>query len=161
MKKLALVVLVALVGMSASAQKGKMAVGLSGVFSPCVESGADWKPFGVAGKLQYGFTDNFRGELNLGYDFKHHGADMLTAAVNLHYLFNVAESFNIYPVVGVGYGRYLISESELGVNRVIANAGIGAEYWLSDSFALNLEAKFQYVKDLKRIPISFGFAYKF
>lgn len=86
---------------------------------------------------------------------------MLTAAVNLHYLFNVAESFNIYPVVGVGYGRYLISESKLGVNRVIANVGLGAEYWLSDSFALNLEAKFQYVKDLKRIPISFGFAYKF
>ena len=50
------------------------------------------------------------------------------------------------------------SDSE---NKLLVNAGLGAEYDLSDNFSLCAEVKYQYIKDCCRLPISIGFAYKF
>ena len=187
MKKFALVVLVALVGMSASAQKGQTALGLSFGLAPCIAGGGtSVKNFGIAAKLQYGLTDKFRGELGLGYDFKDFGFGLFHATANFHYMFDVAEKISVYPIVGIGYGRMVNDWIDLNdyfddfyhdygyyddcgdygyetpsMNRFIVQCGIGGEYYINEHFAVNAEAKFQYIKDFKRIPISIGFAYLF
>lgn len=48
------------------------------------------------------------------------------------------------------------SETKFGFN-----AGAGIEYFITDNFKVNLEAKYQYVKDFDRPVITLGFAYVF
>ena len=48
------------------------------------------------------------------------------------------------------------SESKFGVNL-----GGGAQYWLTENFALNLEIKYQLVSDFDRPVISLGGVFKF
>jgi len=46
-------------------------------------------------------------------------------------------------------------------DKLYVNAGLGAEYDISNNFAVSLEVKYQYIKDLNRLPVSLGFVYKF
>ena len=39
--------------------------------------------------------------------------------------------------------------------------GVGGQYDLNDKLAVNLEIKYQYIKNFNRLPISLGVAYKF
>ena len=188
MKKVVFTMIVALVCLSASAQKGKFGVGLNANFSPCIEKGASVNNFGLSGKVQYNFTDGFRAELQAGYDFKNKGISLFHAAANFHYLFNITEKFKFYPIVGVGYARlsgdwgdevndiiddYLGSwagyrdddidhvDTSSSANKLLVNGGVGIEYCITDNIALGLEVKYQYMKDFSRIPISIGATYKF
>jgi len=46
-------------------------------------------------------------------------------------------------------------------DKVYVNAGLGTEYDISNNFSLNLEVKYQYIKDFNRLPVSLGFTYRF
>lgn len=68
-----------------------------------------------------------------------------------------------------GYGDYIddeydnirkASKSE-SVSRFVFNIGVGGEYDITENLALNLEVKYQYMKDFNRMPITLGIAYKF
>ena len=61
MKRVILSILVALTGVCAYAQKGQLAGGLNMNITPCLESGVDLTNFGLAAKLQYGFSNSVRG----------------------------------------------------------------------------------------------------
>ena len=91
--------------------------------------------------------------------------------VNLHYLFHVADKFSFYPLAGVsllgakadlgdGWEEFGVkasaSETKFG-----ANLGAGAQYWLTESFALALEIKYQLVSNYDRPVFTLGAAYKF
>ena len=39
--------------------------------------------------------------------------------------------------------------------------GIGADYAIAENLDLNLEFKYQYMKDFNRLPIKIGITYKF
>ncbi len=164
MKKFLLIaVLSALVSFGASAQQGVAAVGVNLNFSPCVESGASHNPIGLAAKFQYNITDGLRGEIQAAYDFKKDYVSVFTGAVNFHYLFNLGERFQLYPILGLGYGNIHTSLGDLSDNagKFLFNVGVGGEVAVAKHFAISLEAKFQYMKYFKRVPISLGFAYKF
>ena len=93
-------------GLCASAQeKGDMAVGLNLGVAPSLESGASVTNFGIGAKFQYNVTNPIRLEAAFDYGFKNKGVDVMTIGVNAHYIFNVANKFNIYPLVGVGYAH--------------------------------------------------------
>lgn len=185
MKKLYVLICALAVGFCAFAQQGQKAVGLNLSYTPCLEKYSDVNNFGVAAKFQYGFTDNLRGELAAGYDFKSKGVGLFNAALNLHYLINVSEKFKIYPIAGVGYARFTFDDDYLIIiddedldydwidyddedyddgfskNKVLVNAGLGGEYAVSERLSLCAEVKYQYIKDFSRLPISIGFSYKF
>lgn len=163
MKKLLIVLCAAALSLGAYAQKGTSAVGLNLNVTPSLEKNAKLTNFGVAAKYQYNFTDGFRGEVDLGYDFKAKGISVFEAGINLNYLFNIGEKFKIYPIVGVGYANLKASGfgGSASTNKIYVNAGLGLEYDLTEHFAVNLEAKYQYIKDFSRMPISIGVAYKF
>ena len=181
---------VALVGLCASAQeKGDMALGLNLGVAPCLESGASLTNFGIGAKFQYNVTNPIRLEAALDYGFKSNGIDVMTIGVNGHYIFNVSEKFNFYPLVGGGFAHLggggmssdiedIMNEMEdlLGdsaedygdmdsgsssANKFFFNIGAGAEYAVNEKFSVGAELKYQYIKDFSRLPITVGVTYKF
>jgi outer membrane autotransporter protein len=46
-------------------------------------------------------------------------------------------------------------------DRVLVNVGIGGELALTNDLSLGLEVKYQYIKDLSRIPINLSLTYRF
>ena len=57
-------------------------------------------------------------------------------------------------------GKEMKGKSE-SVSRFVFNIGVGGEYDITDNIAVNLEIKYQYMKDFNRMPILLGVAYKF
>lgn len=189
MKKLLVAFCAAILAVGAYAQQGTSAVGINLGVAPSLETGGPTN-FGIAAKYQYGFTDALRGEVVLGYDFKAQGVSVFEAGVNVNYLFNLTEKFKLYPLVGLGYANLSmgmsdevadalddlddffgsmgmgsikdeVEDTSSSASRLYVNAGIGLEYELTEKLALNLEVKYQYMKDYSRLPISVGVAYKF
>ncbi len=174
---------------SASAQeKGDVAVGVNLGFAPCLQKGASLTNFDLGAKVQYNLTDPLRLEAAFDYGFKAKGVDVLTVGINAHYLFGLSEKLHVYPLVGVGYGHlgggvslgydgpgmdYYLSRSESfdypedmdmgggSASKFYFNVGVGGEYAISSHLAVNLEIKYQYMKDFSRLPISLGVAYRF
>lgn len=185
MKKFFIFTCAALIGLCASAQeKGDMAVGVNLGVAPCLEGGASVTNFGIGAKFQYNVTDPIRLEAALDYGFKSKGVDAMTLGVNAHYLFNVADKIKVYPIVGLGYAHcgaiafgfpdmdvddwmygdiddYDTKSESVSINRFYFNIGVGGQYDINDKLAVNLELKYQYIKDFNRLPISLGVAYKF
>lgn len=190
MKKIFIFACAALFGLCASAQeKGDMAVGLNLGVAPCIESGASVTNFGIGAKFQYNVSNPIRLEAAFDYGFKNKGAEVMTLGVNAHYIFKVSSKISVYPLVGLGYahckatvsnisdiygdglkelldGRSYSNDygtkSESGSSsKFFFNVGVGGQYDLSDKVAVNLEIKYQYIKDFNRLPISLGIAYKF
>jgi len=183
MKKFLFTMLIAAVSVCAFAQKGQKAVGLNLGYTPSLEKGIKVNNFGISAKFQYNLTDAFRSELNVGYDFKDKEIGFFTAAANFHYLFNVGDKFKVYPIVGVGYAHLDFGlwgdlmemgdewaseygyddeeESAPSKNKLLVNAGIGAEYALTDKLSVGAEVKYQYIKDACRLPVAIGLSYKF
>ena len=143
-------------------------------YTPCLEQGVTFNNFGLSAKFQYGFTKSFRGELLVGYDFKDMGISLFHASGNFHYLINLSERFKVYPVVGSGYGILFadFGMSAAHKSKFLINAGLGSEYDITDHLSVGVEVKYQYVthfsrdkyeyiKELSRLPISLGVTYKF
>ena len=170
MKRFFIIALVAFIGMSVQAQnvKGDMAAGVNVAYG--TKDG--FSNFGIGAKFQYNLSDAIRIEPSATYFFKKDYTKMWDANVNIHYLFNVAEKFTVYPLAGVSligvkaevdldfgvmdFGEVSASETKFG-----ANLGGGAQYWLTESFALNFEVKYQLVSDFDRPVFSLGGVVKF
>ena len=186
MKKYLVAMCMTLVGLCASAQeKGDMAAGLNVGVAPCLESGASVTNFGIGAKFQYNVTNPIRLEAAFDYGFKNKGMAVMTLGVNAHYIFNLGEKFNVYPLVGLGYAhlgggvsggdydydysydwsRSSNFESEesgsSSASKFFFNVGVGAEYALNDKLSVGAEIKYQYIKDFNRLPINIGVTYKF
>ena len=161
MKKLFIIALMVFVGMSVQAQsvKGDMAAGVNLAYG--TKDG--FSNFGLGAKFQYNFTDALRIEPSATYFLKKDLVSMWDVNVNLHYLFTVAEKFQLYPLAGASlvgmkadYGIGSASETKFGFN-----VGAGAQYWLTETFGLNLDIKYQIVSDFDRPVFSLGGVYKF
>lgn len=170
MKKLFLICLLAFIGMGVQAQvKGDKAAGVN--LSYGVKDG--FSNFGVGAKFQYNFTDALRIEPSATYFFKKDYTTMWDVNVNLHYLFQVTEKISVYPLAGLSlvgvkvsydsfdYGGYEIEGASASDSKFGFNVGVGAQYWLSDTFGINFDIKYQLVSDLDRPIFSLGAAYKF
>ena len=163
MKKFLFVAAMMLMSVAASAQDGKMAAGIN------VDYGTTdgYSPLGFGAKFQYEFVEKFRGEASFNYflpkDMGYYDHNYWDLNVNFHYLVPLGEQANFYPLAGLTYmtavasaSGHSESESKLGFNL-----GVGAEYFVSSNIKLNLEAKYQYVKDGDWIVLGIGAAYVF
>ena len=100
MKKLLVLVCAAVMSLSASAQAGDKALGAQLLF------GSKTNNIGLGVKGQYYFTDQIRGEASFDYFLKNQGISMWDINANVHYLFDVADKFKVYPVAGLGYTNW-------------------------------------------------------
>lgn len=175
MKKIIMAVVCAILfSATAFAQQGRMAAGVNLGFAPCLEDNVDVTNFQLGGKFQYNVTDPVRLEAALNYGFEDNHISVLDFGFNVHYLFNLAEKFSIYPLAGFGiahskvsfdlgdfdddYEGVSVSKSE---NDFMFNIGLGCDYDINEKFTANFEFKYQYIKDFNRMPITVGLAYKF
>lgn len=164
----------------ASAQAKTAAVGLN------LNYGTEIESLGLGVKGSYCFTDHIRGEASFNYFFPKGHLTMWEINANAHYLFNVADKFKVYPLVGLtyvhghwsgldvnlgggdwGYGAPMrkangeITVKDNNTGKFGVNLGGGAQYDLTDNLMLNFEVKYSLVSDLDQCVISLGAAYKF
>lgn len=167
MKKICVALLCAIVCSAAAyAQKGQSAVGINLGYSIGLDEPKP-KNFEIGAKYQYNVSDPIRLEAAFNYGLKNQHVSLIDYGVNVHYLFNLSESFKLYPLVGVGGLTAKIEGGDSKTTYMI-NAGVGGEYMLSEHLGLNLEVKYSYSKfsgdwdtSFSRIPVSIGVAYKF
>ena len=162
MKKLLLLVCAAVMSLSASAQAGDKAIGAQLVF------GSETNSLGFGVKGQYYFTDHIRGEGSFDYFFKRKGLSMWDVNANVHYLFDVADKFKVYPLAGLGYTNWSYKYEFEGApviegsdGRLAINLGGGAEYELTKNLSVNAEAKYQIISNYNQLVLGVGVAYKF
>ena len=162
MKKLLLLVCAAVMSLSASAQAGDKAIGAQVVF------GSETNNIGLGVKGQYYFTDHIRGEASFDYFFKRKGLSMWDVNANVHYLFDVADKFKVYPLAGLGYTNWSYKLEYDNVTlakgtdgRLAVNLGGGAEYELTKDLSVNAELKYQIINNYNQLVLGVGVAYKF
>ena len=162
MKKLLLLVCAAVMSLSASAQAGDKALGAQLVF------GSETNSLGFGVKGQYYFTDHIRGEGSFDYFFKRKGLSMWDVNANVHYLFDVADKFKVYPLAGLGYTNWSYKYEFEGApviegsdGRLAINLGGGAEYELTKNLSVNAEAKYQIISNYNQLVLGVGVAAKF
>ena len=148
--------------LSASAQAGDKALGAQLVF------GSETNSLGFGVKGQYYFTDHIRGEGSFDYFFKRKGLSMWDVNANVHYLFDVADKFKVYPLAGLGYTNWSYKYEFEGLpvvegtdGRLAVNLGGGAEYELTKDLSVNAELKYQIVSHYNQLVLGVGVAYKF
>ncbi len=171
MKKMILIALALFIGMGIQAQsvKGDLAAGANVSYG--TKDG--FSNFGIGAKLQYNLTDAIRIEPSATYFLKKDYISMWDVNVNLQYLFNVADKLTFYPLAGVSlvgvkaeydgfeFAGYEIGGGSASDSKFGFNVGVGAQYWLTEIFALNFDAKYQIVSDFDRPVFSLGGVYKF
>lgn len=162
MKKLLLLVCAAVMSLSASAQAGDKALGAQLVF------GSETNSIGLGVKGQYYFTDQIRGEASVDYFFKNKGVSMWDINANVHYLFDVADKFKVYPLAGLGYTNWSYKYEFPGLpvvegsdGRLAVNLGGGAEYELTKDLSVNAELKYQIISNYNQLVLGVGVACKF
>ena len=162
MKKLLLLVCAAVMSLSASAQAGDKALGAQLVF------GSETNSIGLGVKGQYYFTDQLRGEASVDYFFKNKGVSMWDINANVHYLFDVADKFKVYPLAGLGYTNWSYKYEFPGLpvvegsdGRLAVNLGGGAEYELTKDLSVNAELKYQIISNYNQLVLGVGVACKF
>lgn len=164
MKKSLIAILLCMVCVLPSlAQKGEPALGVNLGVAPSVDD-YSYTNFGLGLKFQYGLTDHIRGEAEFTYWCESKDISAFELAANFHYMFNVANRFQMYPIVGIGYGQPRMNLDAVGnvsFDRFLFNLGVGGEYEFSSRFVGTAEIKYQYMKDFSRLPITVGIAYKF
>lgn len=173
MKKLFMVAIILMVGVSAAmAQKDVKAVGLN------LNYGSEISNLGIGAKFQYGITDAIRIEPSFNYYLEKDGFGLWDVNANFHYLFNVAEKINVYPLAGIGYanvkssygfeydedyeydGEEMEGEST-NSGEIAVNLGVGAEYQLNEKLSIGAELKYQIISNFNQVVFGVGVAYKF
>ncbi len=153
MKKILLALTIALVGLTASAQQGQPALGIN------LGYGTETESLGIGIKAQYFLTKALRAEASANYFFEKDNLSMWDLNLNAHYLFNVANKLNVYPIVGMtltNFDSHGNTKSRIGVNL-----GGGIEHNLTRNISINAEAKYQLVNDFDQGVFSVGAAYRF
>lgn len=161
MKKIFLVLCVALLAINASAQayQGQTAIGANLVYGSYTES----LGFGV--RFQYVPFDQIRGVAEFDYFSGHKGRNLCDINVNAEYLLPVKHDvLYLYPIAGFNY-TMSSHKDEFGgkteSNHVGLNLGAGMEYEINDHFAASLEYRHTIIRKVDQGVFALGVNYKF
>lgn len=119
---------------------------------------------GLGVKLQSQMFDAFRLEPAFNYFFKHNNTTTWDISLNVHYLLNVTNKFDVYPLVGIGYSHWMFdlgSDTSMNKDRLAVNIGVGGEIGISRHVALTGELRYQLMKDYGQIVPAVGLKYIF
>ena len=137
---------------SAFAQKGIQAFGVNLGYGSEIESAS------IGVKYQYNITNNIRLEPSANYFFEKRGVDMFDFNANAHYLIPTENNIRLYPLAGLTFTRWDLGKV---ANRLGLNIGGGAEFDVSDNLFVNMELKYQIVKDFDQAVFNVGLTYMF
>lgn len=157
MKKVLLTLCLACAGLTAVAQeKGDKAIGAKVVYA------TEFERLGFSLKGQYNITKPLRAEASFTYFLKKYEANLWMLDLNAHYLFNVADKVNVYPLAGLSYSHASVSflDETVSKGKFGFNLGGGVDYSLTDKISLNAEAKYLFVNEGNTPLISAGLSFK-
>ncbi|MDR1746427.1 MAG: porin family protein [Tannerella sp.] len=160
-KKVAMLMVVAMVTVSVSAQeKGDKAIGASVYLG----TGNSYSQIGLGGKFRYNILDRLRAEAQGTYYLPKYNWSMIDASINGHYLFG-NEDFVFYPLAGLGL-NYFHWDSGYGFlnsssSYVAFNFGGGIDFKIAGNIYLNAEATYRVSDWWDRITLSGGIVFKF
>ena len=156
---------------SMSAQKGEMSAGLN------ISYGTEISSIGIGAKYQYGITDVIRGEASFNYFIENNCLSMWDINLTAHYLFNISDKINVYPLAGLTYTRVKYEwvqdipdeyKDTVKPGTVYANGGKfgvniggGAEYSISKNLTIGAELKYTLISTWDQAVVSIGVTYKF
>lgn len=171
MKKLLLLVMVALAAFGVNAQTKKGEGSLMGSLG----YQSNYERFGLQAQGRYVMANNLRIAPDLTLFFPKDKVTGLDVNVNFHYVFNFSkdgQGFSVYPLAGIGvqnnfYGKQTVevdghtTEIDSSNSTKFAfNLGGGITLPLSAHSFLNAEAKFMFAKD-DNVVIMLGYGYRF
>lgn len=134
MKRIIIIVCIALISLGALAQKGEQNIGASFKYKSVHEQ------FGLSVKYQQNVTDVIRLEASGSYyPKKDIWAETFDVNFNGHYLFPIAEKITAYPLAGINYSRW---KSDKWKGDIGLNFGGGIQYQLTDKFRIGAEVKY-------------------
>ena len=127
--------------------QGKYAIGAEVGFASFQNS---YSPTKFGAKFQIDFDENWRGELAGNLFTKKNDVGLWDINANIHYVFNVADKINVYPLGGLAVVSTTGAKDYEGKddNKIMVgfNLGAGVEYFLADNLKLNLDIKYKYAK---------------
>lgn len=140
-------------------EKGDMAVGAQFAYG----TGDSFSNVGLGAKFQWNVIDRLRLEPSFNYFFEKDYVSMWDLNLNVHYQFPVGAKFDLYPLAGLSVlGAkasvlgYSAKDTEFGLNL-----GGGVDYKLTDTWAINVEAKYKIGGEWSRFIVTAGVVYKF
>ncbi len=133
-------------------EKGDMAAGVKLGFA----TSNGYSHLGAGAKFQYNILDPLRLEGSFTYFLpKEMGGGLVSAktsmwdaSVNAHWLFGLGDKVNLYPLAGLGIFGVTSKAEVLGIGASVStndfalNLGGGVDFKISQSIALNAEAKY-------------------
>lgn len=155
MKKLLLIIIVAIVSMVARAESGDICAGVQ------FNYGSKHTLMGLGANMVIEPVNRFRVAPEFIYYFKNNHWEGYNVNLNFHYLVRVNSASNFYPILGFSYANYKY-EGIKGDDRFGANVGVGYEYIINNQFRFYVEQKFQALsKDWNQSVSTLGVRYKF
>ena len=156
-KMFVVVAIMTISAMTVNAQsKGDMAVGGNLIYT---FNEFDYSNIGLGIKFQYNILDPLRLEGGLSYLLKKDNVSFWDLSAYAHYLFNVADKINVYPIAGIGVLGSKVSDD--GSNSELAiSLGGGVDYKLTENLALTADYKYKIVDYADFSFISVGITYK-
>jgi len=139
---------VAMAGAPAARAQGRMAVAATYDYA--------WKhgQHGFGAKFQYRFLSHFRVEPELIYFTSGESTTTFDINLNVHYLFDIAERFTVYPTGGLNYGHWgYVGPDE---DRIGVLLGGGAEYRVWRNLSILAEQRFQFVSHETQAFVTLG-----
>ena len=167
MKKVLLIMLMAVTSMMASADVGEWSLGGQFVF------GTEGSMPGVGLKFQSNYSHAWRSAASVNYYFKKNGVTCLDLNAEQHYLFEVGDKIRLYPLAGFRAAIWKVDDVNADVGgyhikvdgdsdmKLGFNAGGGIDYLLGEHWGLNAEVKYQYLKGADQVQFSVGVGYRF
>lgn len=152
----ALLLLIAafLPALSASAQKGKMTLGLSGGYATHNDGGYTNLYF------QYDLIPHIRLAPEIGYVFRNDGKSAFNLAVDVHFPFRIARPVSVYPLAGIVFNSWK-HPGDNTLNRIGADFGAGVDFDLTNYLKLSLQGKYSLMNDVSGGFIGMGIGYIF
>lgn len=95
--------------------------------------------FGLGAGVTFGLLEKIDLAPRFNYYFAGEGANLFTIDADVHYNFDVADKFNVYPIAGLVYLH------ATDFNKIGVNLGVGGQYQITDKFGAFVEAKYQWV----------------
>ena len=167
MKKIFLVLMMAMTLMMGHAESGEWNVGGQVVYGSKAETA------GIGLHVKNCLTDAVRASLSGNYYLKHEGVSAFDINLEANYLFGLGERVRVYPLAGVvlgiwhadgidvSYGGMDFSADGATDSKFGANLGGGIDYLVSDHFGLNAEVKYQIISHASQVVFGIGASYRF
>ena len=155
MKKLIVMILLAVISMSAYAQtrQGQSSFGLN------IGYGFDSNNATLGIDYRYNVTDEFRLTPSITHYVKNDGVSAWAIDMNAHYVFKLSDMFGFYPLAGLDLSFW--KGGPWNETRFGANVGLGGEVYATDLITVGLEAKYTILKDFSQPMLAVRVGYNF